>query len=96
MLEYVPFFRNMLIIDLEGWADTVHHVLFHEALLMLDYAVGRIDGRAYPKSFGFQSHPLVKNTCTVDNGHTSHQIFHTMIGSRPNDRRAFLPWFGAM
>jgi len=36
--------------------------------LIIDYAVGRNDGSAYSESAGFQSNPLVKNACTVDNG----------------------------
>ena len=36
--------------------------------LILDYAVGRNDGSTYSESVGFQSNPLVKNACTVDNG----------------------------
>jgi len=39
-----------------------------KTLLILDYAVSRNDGSAYPKSAGFQPNPLVKMACTVDNG----------------------------
>jgi len=56
------FSHSILIVDLEGWADTVHHVLFLVGRLIVDHAVGRIDGSTYPKSVGFQSHPLVKKT----------------------------------
>ena len=42
--------------------------LLPETLLILDNAVGGINGGAYSKGLGLQSDPLVKAACTVDNG----------------------------
>jgi hypothetical protein len=52
------------IVDLEGWADTVHRVCPFVFKLIADNTVSRIDGCAYHESIGFQSHTLAE-LCTI-------------------------------